>query len=401
MFQNSIANFSINDLKTIVLFFISRLYGLISISLRPFIKVQDNSILFWSWSSRQYGCNPKAISDYIASHNREFKLYWSFKGRHSFPVDDRIIPLRWGSFKYIITALKCKFLISNTRNDIDTMLFYKRKEQIYIMTWHAGMGLKMAERDIENSLSKKYIKRCLKDSQMCDLMISGSNFQTNLFKNSFWYDGEILNNGTPRNDIFFSDSKSIKTKVCDTLHINDSTFIVLYAPTYRSKFNPDIISFNWQTIKQAVKKKFKKDAVLFVRLHPNVRNMVDRLNFKFNNKDCIDVTSYADMQELLIASNILITDYSSSMFDFSLMTKPCFLLVKDRNKFDRDFYIRLDALPFELAENDDELKLQILKFDEVSYQKKIKDFNQIKIKSFDNGRACEAVYNWMCKKQHT
>ncbi len=393
------ANYKIR-LKDIILFIISRVYGFISLLLSPFISIDDKSVLFWSWNSRQFSCNPKALSDYLAhNHKEEFNIYWSFKGDFPTSLDSRIIPLKWGSLKYLLTALSCKFLVSNTRNAIETMLFFKRKQQIYIMTWHAGMSLKKIERDSINSLSAKYIRRCKKDSKMCNLMVSGSKFQTKLFNNSFWYDGEILNCGTPRNDILFSQSNTLRNNICKKFSIVETSIIVLYAPTFRTVFNPDIISFDWARIKKAIELKFHDNVVLLVRLHPNIRNKVKLLRFDFNGSNCIDVTQYHDIQELLVASDILITDYSSSMFDFSLMKKPCFLLVKDRIEYDRGFYIPLSQLPFDLAECDKDLENQILSFDESTYINKINDFNINQIGSFERGRACKALYSWMSLKQ--
>lgn len=387
------------DWKSIVLFIISRLYGIISILLRPFIKINNNSILFWSWNSRQYSCNPKALSDYLSSnHNDEFKIFWSFKDNLKFPTEKKITPLKWGSWKYLRVAISCKFLVSNTRNDIETMLFYKRKKQVYIMTWHAGMSLKKIEKDCEYSIPKKYLKRSKTDSKMANLMISGSEFQTSLFRNSFWYEGEILNQGTPRNDILFSKLNNYRNNIIKTYGLDFESTIVLYAPTFRTNFDPDIISFDWIKLKSIIERKFKKPAILFVRLHPNISHLTQYLKFKFNNSDCINISEYPDIQELLVASDILITDYSSSMFDFALTGKPCFLFAKDRTAYDRGFYISLCDLPFDLAETETILENNIEAFDSKLYYSELQKFNH-KINIYENGNACTSIYQWMINKK--
>lgn len=366
--------------------------------IRPFIKIDNRAILFWSWNSRQYGCNPKAISDYILSHHiDEYNIYWSFKDKFPSNLNPNIIPLKWGSWKYIVTVLKCKFLISNTRNDIETMLFYKRPHQIYIMTWHGGVALKKIERDSVNSLEGYYLKRSRKDSKMCDLMLSGSKFQTQILRNSFWYDGEILERGIPRDDLLFKPTKPFRDMVCYKYSIDTSSLIILYAPTFRTKFDPGIVYFDWSLIKSVIENRFQRKAVLLVRLHPNIHNKIKELEFVFNNSDCIDVTSYQDMQELLMASDILITDYSSSMFDFLILNKPCFLLAKDLEEYDRGFYFKLSELPFMLAKNDNELKDNIATFDQKSYDNNAEIFNTQRIESFQSGKACEFLYNWISK----
>lgn len=376
--------------------FLTRGYSVICILLSPFIKIKKNRILFWSWGSKRYDCNPRYISDYILeNYPDDFELYWCFKkGCEPKNIDKRIKVLRWGTFHYLIRALSCKFLISNTRNDIGMMLFRKRKHQKYIMTWHAGMSLKKVEKDAVQSLSKGYMKRCLYDSSIADLFISGSRFQSKLYRESYWYNGEILECGCPRNDIMFCDTDSFKKTFCEENNLDIDSILILYAPTFRMPFKIDDYSLNWDTVKDLIKGKFGKQPVLLIRLHPNIAKYSNDLSFDYNRKDIVDVTMYGDMQRLLSIADVLITDYSSSMFDFSLSNKPCFLLVRDENKYDRGTYLGLSELPFSLANTEIELREIISNFNNEEYLDKLLCFNN-KIGSFERGEASAKIIDWI------
>lgn len=107
------------------------------------------------------------------------------------------------------------------------------------------------------------------------------------------------------------------------------------------------------------------------------------------------MTYYHDMHELLCISDVLITDYSSSLFDFSLLHKPCFIYATDYESYDRGTYFRLEELPFPLALNNAELFDVISQFDKEEYESKLTEFNKRILCSYETGKACEALYQWM------
>ena len=115
------------------------------------------------------------------------------------------------------------------------------------MLWHGGIALKRIEKDAENNLGFSYTMKAKRDSRTCDLMISGCNFQTELLKNKFWYNGEILESGIPRNDIFFNTErhKEFKENIYKKYNIPSSYNIVLYAPTFRRNRSIEPYKFDW------------------------------------------------------------------------------------------------------------------------------------------------------------
>ena len=262
------------------------------------------------------------------------------------------------------------------------------------------MGIKKIEKDAGDNLSKKYIEAAKYDSSICDLILSGCNFRTNIIKNSFWYTGNILEKGTPRNDMLFNTSlkDQLKKQLVDSLGIDSKRKILLYAPTFRKDYSIDCYNINWKQIIKSLKQKTGDDYVILLRLHPNFINKKIDYNSLFCTDDMYDVTMYHDMQELLLISDILVTDYSSSIFDFSLLYRPCIIYAPDYRTYNRGTYFQLHQLPFPLAENQKQLIESIDKFDKTSYQIELRNFIQKVIGSFEDGQACYHLYNWM-KKQ--
>ena len=121
------------------------------------------------------------------------------------------------SLKYFYELCTAKVIITNFRT---TNIFKKRKNQYYIQTWHSSLRLKQIEKDAEDSLPESYIEMAKEDSKKCDLLLSGCRYSTDIFKRAFWYDGEIFEYGTPRNDLLINSDKeyirNIKSVVFST-----------------------------------------------------------------------------------------------------------------------------------------------------------------------------------------
>ena len=134
-----------------------------------------------------------------------------------------------------------------------------------------------------------------------------------------------------------------------------------------------------------------------MRLHPNI---VDKCsNIKFDNNQIINATFYPDMQELLAGADIVISDYSSLMFDFALSRKPCFQFATDieQYKMDRNFYFEIDNLPFPLCRSNSELKDTILSFNIESYREKIDAFFA-KVGMIEEGNASKNCAKWIIER---
>lgn len=368
--------------------------------IRCFCPVKKGRVMCSAYFFKQYACNPRYLTEYLLENHPEFEIYWVFKRSVDIKgIDKRVKCIRRYSWKQILVANTAEYIVSNNRIDPFRLYWCKREGQKYMMLWHGGVALKKIEKDAEDKLSYKYLQTAKYDSKACDLMISGCDFQTKLLKEKFWYDGEILEKGIPRNDIFFKTElhAEMKSRISKKYNIPEGNHIVLYAPTFRKNRSIDPYRINWNNVIPVLKDKFDdKEITVLLRLHPNLIGSVD-VSPLLNNPSVIDVTLYHDMQELLCISDVLITDYSSSMFDFTMQRRPCLLYATDIEKYDRGYYFDFRDLPYPVATDEASLINNIKEFDKEKYDSDLKYFFEERVGLFEDGNASKALCEWMIK----
>lgn len=360
------------------------------ISLFSFLPIKRNKILFFSYYGNQYGCNPKYISQYLVKKNLDYEIIWAFTKPEKYNISG-IKKVKYYSFRFFYELCTSKVIITNYRM---ITLFKKRKGQLYIQTWHSSLRLKTIEQDAIANLPPYYIKMAQQDSRYIDCLISGCKFSTDIFKSSFWYNGLILECGTPRNDLFFSNELNLKTKITEEYNIPQTNKLILYAPTFRQSYNLEYYNIDYIRLKDALHNRFGDEWTILVRLHPHLRQFSQQL---LHGKQTVDVTNYDDIQELLAVSDILISDYSSLIFDFALTKRACFLYVPDLNEYiqkERALYFDIKQLPFIKASSNNDLLSAISTFDEKKYLSELTAFNN-NIGSYENGNACERITEYI------
>lgn len=358
-------------------------------------RIINNRIVAISMTGNNYGCNPKAITDALLKTDSQLEIFWVFKkNRIPDSIDKKIHIVKYRSLYYYYIISTSKVIINNQRFLIGKD-FLKRKGQIYIQTWH-GTALKKIEKDAIQVLGKDYYNNAIKDSSSWDIAISDSAYHTKTLKDAFWYSGKILEVGMPRNDIFFLDTSDIKKKIHDYYKIPENSHIILYAPTFRNNNEYNEYQLNSDLILKHIENRFSGKWFFLVRFHPNmIDNPIYDTFFDFSTSNVIDVTLYPDMQELLTITNILITDYSSSIFDYLATKNPCFLYTPDIESYDRGFYMNIKTLPFSYSLNEKELLTNIDKFDYNIYKEKIDSFNRDFLHPYTNKDSSKTVASYI------
>lgn len=380
-----------------------KLFGNIpSFFIRTFMPVEKGTVVCWAYSFKQYSCNPRYITEYLLDNHPGYRIFWVFRGNTPpSGLDRRIKAVKYRSWEYRKVMNTAEFLITNARTDSWKIYWRKRSGQKYIMTWHGGVALKQVEADAEDKLSYSYVKKAKADSRICDLMLSGARCQTRLLAGKFWYDGEILEKGTPRCDVLFDSVRhqTMSRNVRSAYGIPEDSKIVLYAPTFRTDKSIEPYRIDWEATSKVLKDMYKgSDVRILLRLHPNLIGKVD-ISPLLNSPSVTDVTSYHDMQELMCISDMLITDYSSSMFDFMILKRPCILYATDIEEYDRGYYHDFTELPFPIARNQEELIGRIRDFSTETYLTEIEKFDKDNIGLIEDGNACREVAAWM--KEHS
>lgn len=373
------------------------IYPIISL----FLPINKNKVVFSSYYGRQYSDNPRAISETLHEQDPEIEIVWLMnnvnKARKTLPEYIKVV--KNDSFLASYELYTAKVWVDNCRK---LLFFKKRKKQTYIQTWH-GTPLKLIEGDAEDKLETRYKTYARRDTNNIDLLISGNTYSTPILKRSFFYKGEVAEIGTPRNDLFFKDIKLTTQKVREFYNLSDDK-IILYAPTFRNELDKNGLNqldeLDPKTILEEFKNSYSSDCVLLYRFHPNVAQKIDEdmIKQKYGDK-IINGSAYPDMQELLVAADTLITDYSSSFFDYALLKRPIFLFIYDYEDYsdERGLYLELDQLPFNIAKSSQELRQQIINMSLTQEKIRGSQFLEI-IGNADNGKASDKIVNYIKSK---
>ena len=313
------------------------------------LPVRKNKVVFSHFGGKGFGDNPKAIAKELLKSGENLDLVWVVSDVTT-PMPKGIRVCRYGSVQAAKELSTARVWVNDSRGGAH----YKRKKQYYMQTWH-GFALKCIERSAKN-LPQTYVEQGKRDSAQTDVIVSNSAFMTKIYKEDFWYDGVVEEFGSPRNDIFFRDNEALHREILETFGIEEDRKLLLYAPTFRDDGSMEAYRIEIDQVLAACQKRFGGKWSALMRLHPNVAKQSAGL-FAYEQGRIVDATAWADMQELLATVDLLITDYSSSMFDFILRDKPCIRFATDLEQYRalRNFYFPLEALPMPLAQSNDEL----------------------------------------------
>lgn len=351
------------------------------------LPLKNNRVIIISFAGKGYGDNGRYIAEGLLKH-KEIEIYWVANRHFSSKVPTGIKLVRYNSFSYLRILATSKIWINNTRFMYKV---HKRKDQKYIQIWHGNLALKKIEFD--GNMPKRYIKIMKRDNKLINLMVSNSDFCTNMFKKSFKYDGVIEKYGTARDDIFFHKIKRNEaiSRVKDKYDIEEKTKVLTYAPTFRNSYENDPYNINIEDLKETLETITKQKWVILLRLHPLVKN-----HEILKNKTAINASNYPDMQELICASDIVITDYSSVMFESMIADKSVILYASDIDSYrkERGYYFKFEELPFPIATNNQELAEIINKFNKMDQRKQYASFKK-KIGLIEDGKASERIVKYI------
>lgn len=348
-----------------------------------------------------YGDNPKYLVEELLQNNFD-NIVWLVGDKHindaNFPP--KIKRVKYGSIKSFYELATAEVWIDNQRKNSTV---WKRKGQFYLQTWHGGYLLKKMSDGEDSLINPAQLDMIRHDCEMTDLVLSNSQTFTEAYRSGYHYSGEIYEVGFPRNDIFFKSECELcplKEKVLSSLspsltNTGKNLKILIYAPTYRSTFRPEVYNLDIPACLDALKERFGGDWICLVRLHPIVSVMSESLKL-LNVEKVYDVSNYPDAQELLAVSDIMITDYSSIIFDFTLTRKLGILLTPDLATYKKPqeygLAVDVDTLPFLHANTNDELLGLLKTYNHDEYVTQLNNFFN-ESGGFDNGDASRKCVN--------
>lgn len=361
-----------------------------AMSLTRIIPVKQNRVLFTNYFGKSgYGDNLKYIADEMIKQNLGMEMFWAVKRDFKGTLPNNVTVVRIGTFAWLKALVTAKLWIDNER---EHLYIYKKPEQFYLQTWHGGLALKKIEMDALDSYPEQasYLAERKHDNNIVNAYVSNSDFCTNMYRDAFRYTGDIWETGYPRNDILIKGNQATyRQKVCDYFSIPENAYIVMYAPTYRKDKSLTAFDIDFNLLRQTLEKRFKRPCYILYRLHPNIADKNDLIEYTITD---LNASKYDDIQELMVAADMLITDYSSVMFEFSYQQKPCLLYASDLDDYmaDRSFYFDYHTLPYPMARNNQQLQELIDKFDLAAYQSQVQAFFK-QVGLFEPGNASERV----------
>ncbi len=366
-----------------------------------FCKVDENKIVFINMMNWQYACNPKYIAEELLQRKIDnLKLVWIVNSQ----TDKMLIPqqfkqIDYNSVKALYELAVSKVWITNAHSLLPFKKgFKKSKGTIFFQTHHGSMGIKKIDADAENVYKElgwlNWQKIC---AQNIDYLFTDSNFEAMVFKSALWGYGDIKIIGKARDSIFYKDPTPYIKKIKEYYNIPDENKICLYSPTWRPDkrnycYNIDIIS-----LKKALKKRFSGEWSILIRAHIHMEKKI--FAALYDAREIINVSKYPDMQELLVASDILISDYSSCIPEYTILKKPSFIYAADMDEYNNNngFYYPLNTLPSSIAADNYELINNILNFDEKLFKQKAEEF-LIKMGHKDDENSCRRIVDFIMEK---
>lgn len=340
-----------------------------------YLPVRKNKIVLFHDFGNGYGDSPKYIAEEIIRRGLNWDMVWVTNQDNNNP-NDYPTQIRLA----LINRIKSVYELATAKVIITTQKGYynvkKKDSQFFIYIPHGQIGAKFVERQAGDTIGQSYHEGSKWHSSVSDLFISSSKLFTEEMLTWYWYDGEVMECGLPRNDIFFhytpNDIKRIKAEV----GVSDDVKIVLYGPTFRNEKSNDPYAIDIERLLSALEQKNGDKWIFLFRAHPNFV-WYGKPAFECSD-NVIDVTSYPDMQDLLLISDVLISDYSSTMFDFNLMHRPVLLFTKDIEAYQKmrglkDWYFKV---PFPFCHNNDELIEAVQNYDEQKYHEACKAFDK-------------------------
>jgi CDP-glycerol glycerophosphotransferase len=349
-------------------------------------NLQD-SVLFESFQGKVIGDNPLDIFHELKKQRSDLKFFWTVqKNKTQAPAGSTAVI--HGSAQWLKLLATSKYLVNNTNFP---WYFRKSTGQIYLQTWH-GTPLKRLGRDIPgNSLTASYLNTMDREATYWNALISPNKYCTDIFPKAFNFSGRIIETGYPRNDRLKNDTGEIRARVRNQLGIKDEqTTLILYAPTWRDyKRSATGAWLQVNFMEQAIS--LPTNSKLAYRGHTNTHSS----RSKPIPSGAIDVTNYPDVTELYLAADVLVTDYSSVMFDFSVTGKPIIILAPDISEYQakRGFYFDfLGEVPGPVCTSNAELvqALAHLKTNAKNFSEKYSRW-QAKFNHREDGRAAQRV----------
>lgn len=354
-------------------------------------KLEENWVVFFDLFSKNHnGDSIRPIAEELRLRCPNMKFFFCCrkkdKVKHIDMADDILVEKSL-YFNYVVS--KAKYIVSPMGFPNNGK---KRKGQILVQTWH-GSPIKQLylSRDKNSKKFQKYARQFASTDLFCN---QGDIHAKYLIEALSLNENCIINSGLPRNDILFNTKEDFKAQLKGKLKIPVDKKVILYCPTWRRYDYKAVLPFSLDNLK----KELGDEYVLLMRSHVGKHAWVDENNNKvniFDEKFVFNGGEYPDVTHLYTISDILITDYSSAIFDFALTRKPQILYIYDYEDYKKEFKLYYDYnsfSPFPKVKSETKLIEVIKKYPDIqnAYNDFVNEFLQ-----YEKGNAAKIVVSKM------
>ncbi|MFD9336955.1 CDP-glycerol glycerophosphotransferase family protein [Streptomyces sp. NPDC060028] len=288
------------------------------------LPVKD-MVVYDTFQGTGAGDSPRAIHEELLRRGEKLEHVWLVRdGRAEVPATARAV--QYGSVESWEVLARARYFVTN---DNVPMRFRRRAGQTVVQTWH-GTPIKQIGHDFVHDYytSPEILEGLAHDSAQWSLLASPSSYATPLLKRALGYDGEVIEVGSPRTDALVRPDAQRIAEVRRRLGLPEGKKVVLYMPTWRENCEgwSGGYKLDLRIDLEEARRELGEDHVLLVRGHHHVSEQVrDGVRDGF----VIDVSRWPDAADLLLVADVLISDYSSAIFDFALTDRPILLFTYD------------------------------------------------------------------------
>lgn len=303
--------------------------------------VDGNKVYFSSFGGRLYNENPKYVCEALLTLCPEAKAVFRLNraGMAQAEIPAGVVRVRQNSLAALYHMATARVIVKNAAL---RPWMTKAKDQIYIQLWHGDRGLKKILLDKDPQMK-------LIDRELMDVGVAASDLGREVYlRRGFGFAGEIMECGYPKNDLLAHPPAGLEQEIRRRLGLSGKRTL-LYAPTFRDSTSGSAqqANFSLRRLQEAMERATGEEWIILTRGHS--------LNTGVRADAGKDMSSYPDVSELLLATDMLITDYSSICGDYLLLGRPILLYHADRGQYDRKLIFDPEASPYKIAHSEEEL----------------------------------------------